>query len=309
MRRQEDKGRSQEVQLLLAERPRNRFVRGSLYLLLALIMVSWTFGDLQVDELFSTHRLRNLNRFLSEVRPFPLHGKEWDWGVALSWAQEIFKREGLEATLSTLGISVVAILLAGFFGSLMALPAARNLACSEPFLPEIRPPPLRARVFYALLAPVTRFALILLRAIPEYIWAFILLAVMGPSAWPAIVALAIHNTGILGRLQAETVENVNPNPLSALRGLGGKRSQLAAVGLLPLLLPRGLLYLFYRWETCVREATVLGMLGFSSLGFWITDARARLQYDRFLFFVLLGAAVVLIGDFISAFLRRIVRKA
>jgi ABC-type phosphate/phosphonate transport system permease subunit len=59
----------------------------------------------------------------------------------------------------------------------------------------------------------------------------------------------------------------------------------------------------------VREATVLGMLGIVSLGYWIQDARARQQYDTMLFLVLIGAALVLAGDLASTLARRWVRRA
>jgi phosphonate transport system permease protein len=151
--------------------------------------------------------------------------------------------------------------------------------------------------------------LIFLRSIPEYVWAFLAIALIGPSAWPAVLALALHNAGILGKLDAEVVENLERPSLEALRGLGARRGQLAVFGILPAVLGRWLLFFFYRWETCVREATVLGMLGIVSLGYFIQDARARNQYDTMFLLVLVGAAIVLLGDLVSALARRVVRRA
>ena len=124
-----------------------------------------------------------------------------------------------------------------------------------------------------------------------------------------VLALALHNTGILGRLGAEVVENTETAAPAALRGLGAGRRQIALAGLLPLALGRWLLYFFYRWETCVREATVLGMLGIVSLGYALDEARVRDRYDDMLFYVLLGAVLVLVGDLVSAVARRIVRRS
>ena len=73
-------------------------------------------------------------------------------------------------------------------------------------------------------------------------------------------------------------------------------------------MPRFLMFFFYRWETCVREATVLGMLGLVSLGFWIQDARARNIYDEMFLFILLGAGLILLGDQLSAIARKFIRK-
>jgi phosphonate transport system permease protein len=79
--------------------------------------------------------------------------------------------------------------------------------------------------------------------------------------------------------------------------------------MLPLVMPRFLLFFFYRWETCVREATVLGMLGIVSLGFYIQDARARQHYDVMVALIVLGSALVVIGDLVSAAAREAVRRS
>ena len=99
-----------------------------------------------------------------------------------------------------------------------------------------------------------------------------------------------------------------PAAARALAAAGASRSQTAAA-VFPSLLPRLLLYFFYRWETCVREATVLGMLGVLSLGSLIRDARAGNLYDELFFYVLLGALMVLAGDLLSALARGLVRRA
>ena len=164
-----------------------------------------------------------------------------------------------------------------------------------------------AHTVWRSVAAVTRLFLIFLRSIPEYMCAFLLPAVLGISAWPLVLALALHNTGIPGRLSAEIVENLPTASLSSLRGLGASRLQIAWTAILPMALPRFLMFFFYRWETCVRAATVLGMLGFISLGFWIQDARARNIYDEMFIYILSGAALIMIGDFISAIARKIIR--
>jgi phosphonate transport system permease protein len=260
-----------------------------------LVLWSWWFGGFNLAESFSDRRVANLTRFLEEARPAGFSG--------------LVARRGLEASKQTLALSVASIVLAGGLGLLLSLPAARNFATPNPFgLPDrtTRAGPL---VGWRLLVVGTRLVLMFFRAIPEYVWAFLLLAMLGQQAWPAVLALGIHNAGILGRLGGETVENVEPAVPRALRDLGATRLQVAAVGVLPLVLPRLLLYFFYRWETCVREATVLGLLGFTSLGYWIADARARDRYDEMLVYVLLGAALVLLGDVVSAVTRAFVRRA
>jgi phosphonate transport system permease protein len=302
-------GRDARVAALRRGRERSRLLRASVAGLILLSTLAWIPIALGSVDLLSPRRQANLQRFLGELRPYPLQGEAWDWGLAMNWTGGILGERGLEAMLVTLGISVAAIALAALLGGLLALPAARNFATPEPYIQTGRRPAVWRQLFWWILANLTRLLLVFFRAIPEYVWAFLLLALMGPSAWPAVLALAIHNSGILGKLGAEVVENLDRAPLAALRGAGAGRLQLALVGIFPLSLSRFLLYFFYRWETCVREATVLGMLGIVSLGYWIADARARHHYDEMFFLVLLGVVLVLVGDLVSGLVRAWLRRA
>ena len=121
-----------------------------------------------------------------------------------------------------------------------------------------------------------------------------------------IGALAIGETVIEGLLEGEDVLCT----AAALRALGASRTKIALVGIAPAMLPRFLTYFFYRWETCVREATVLGILGMASLGWLIDEAQVSgYKYDEMVFFIGLGVVIVLLGDLISAIARGIVRRA
>ncbi|MCA9751696.1 MAG: ABC transporter permease subunit, partial [Gemmatimonadetes bacterium] len=205
--------------------------------------------------------------------------------------------------LSTVALSVAAIVLAGLAASVLSLFGARNLAGPEPFAASPRPPGPIARTLHRSLVLAVRGFLILLRAIPEYVWAYLLLTLLGVGAWPAVLALALHNSGILGRLYAETIENLPGEGAATVRAIGATRAQLVPLAVLPRSLNRWLLYFFYRWETCVREATVLGLLGFVSLGWYIQDARAGARYDEMVAFVALGAVIILAGDWVSGRVR------
>ena len=301
--------RAARIEDLRRGRERSRLLRVSAWGLAALSAFAWLTGGFGVDGFLSPRRQANLDRFLGELRPYPLRGRDWDWSVAVDWAGGVMSEKGLEAMLVTLGISVAAIALAALAAGLLALPAARSFATPRPYLDAGRPPGAVARIAWMLLFGLSRFLLVFFRAIPEYVWAFILLALLGASAWPAVLALAIHNAGILGKLGAEVVENLDRAPLAALRGAGASRVQLAFAGIFPASLSRFLLYFFYRWETCVREATVLGLLGIVSLGYWIADARARNLYDEMFLLVLLGALLVLLGDLVSGLVRAWLRRA
>ncbi|RMH18239.1 MAG: ABC transporter permease subunit [Acidobacteria bacterium] len=297
------------IRRLYRQRPRSRFLRLSAALLLALVAYAWLGGDFGAGGMLSPRRLANVERFLGEIRPFPLQGRDFEPAIFVRWLGEVMAEKGWHAARVTLELAVAAIVLAAVGGLLLSLPAARSWATPEPYLPSPRPPGRWRRASWRAVVASARSLQILLRAIPEYVWAFLFLALIGPTAWPIVLALALHNAGILGKLGAEVVENLEPQPLRALRALGADRRQIAAAGIFPQVLPRFLLFFFYRWETCVREATVLGMLGIPSLGFWILDARARQLYDEMLVLVLLGALLVIAGDVVSAVARGVVRRA
>lgn len=304
-----------ELARLRRERPRSRLARFTVIALVALVAFAWLGRDragkrhFDAGAMFTERSRNNLERFTRELRPLPLQDTEWDTGVAVAWARETLAAHGTEAILTTLAMSIAAIVLAAAAAALLSMPAARNVATAEPFLPASSPPGRAARLLWRAVLTLTRLLLIFLRAIPEYVWAFIFLGLLGPGAWPAVLALAVHNTGILGKLSAEVIENLEPGPLKAMRAAGATRAQIGVAAIFPASLGRFLLYFFYRWETCVREATVLGLLGIVSLGYWIQDARARTHYDVMFLFILLGVVLILVGDFVSAIARSAIRRA
>lgn len=299
--------RSKEVRRLRRGAPRSKFLRLSALTLCGLVVAAWADTARWPFELLRGQRAANLERFLErEVVPYPLRDGPFGPPDLAEWAGGLFVDKGGEATLATLAISALAILLAAACAWTLAPFAARNLSTARPTEGLEGKPDSRA--WRALRAGV--FALfIALRALPEYILAYLLIALLGPgNAWPAVLALAVHNAGILGRLSAESVENLEPAPLQSLRTSGARRSDLIVAAVWPLSIGRWLTYFFYRFETCVRESTALGMLGIASLGYWISDAQANHFYDEVFFFVGLSGLIVVFADFASARARRSLRE-
>lgn len=296
------------VQALRRERPRSRLVRISLVCMAALVAYAWLAGDIAFDDVFTARRAENLERFLSiDARPFELRGEPFALTQHIAWAWKLCVEHGFEGARATLAIAVIAMTLAASTAAILALFAARNVATKHPF--EAPASHVEHGRAWSAVSWLVRAFLVILRSIPEYIWAYVLLAMLGASAWPAILALAIHNSGILGKLGGETIENLESKSLFALRQLGATRAEVVVAGVFPLALSRYLLYVFYRFETCVREATVLGLLGVVSLGYWIQDARSKQFYDEMILFVLLGALIVLVADLFSAVVRAKLRRA
>ena len=119
--------RELKLRHLRSRRPRSRFAHWSGLLLLAVMSGSWFVGDFHLEDFLSQRRLQNLGRFLNELVPYPLQGRDFDVGIAFQWSGEVLAERGWSATVTTLAISVAAIVLAGFGGALFSLPAAREL--------------------------------------------------------------------------------------------------------------------------------------------------------------------------------------
>ena len=162
------------------------------------------------------------------------------------------------ATIETLAISWLGTLLAVVAGMLLALPAAGYWG------PLARTP--------------VRFVLNVLRAIPELVWAALLVIAAGLGPFPGTLALALHTSGVLGRLFAESLENASPEPMAALRRNGVAAVPAFCYGTLPTIIPQLVSYTLYRWENNIRAASVLGVAGAGGLGQMLYFHLSLLQY-------------------------------
>lgn len=198
--------------------------------LLALVIASFWSLDLQWAAFLGPEALASMGRFgLSFFPP--------------ETAPAFLARTGW-ALLETLAMSAIGTALAVVGGLLLALPAAGSGA---------------ARV-------AARLVLNALRSVPELVWASLLLILAGLGPLPGTLALALHTSGVLGRLFAESFENASPEVALALRqrGVGAGRVWLFAT--LPQTLPQLVSYTLYRWENNIRAASVLGVVGAGGLG-------------------------------------------
>ena len=286
---------------LRRKRPRSLVLRASLIIAAGVMVLGWTTEKRWQSSLPAERRQANLERFMREAIPHPVREAGNDWSELGPWLKERIWPNGAVALHRTFHIGTIAILVAGC-AALLAVPfAARSLAGRN----ALGVPGGRERVSGARagIGCLLRVGALVMRSIPEYILAFLLLQVLGPTVWPLVIALALHNGGILLRLGSEVVDNRLSRAGEVLMVQGGTRSGSFLGSLLPESFNRFLLLLFYRWETCIREATVLGMLGVLSLGSLIDEANTRLYYDDMLLYVLMGALLVFAGDVVSDLLR------
>jgi len=108
--------------------------------------------------------------------------------------------------------------------------------------------------------------LLLFRAVPGPIWAFLVVLVMFPGIWPGAVALGVYNIGVLGRLYAEVLENHDDRVRRHLASTGASGPQRFAYAVVPTAAPRLASLTLYRWEVITRETVIVGVVGAAGLG-------------------------------------------
>lgn len=154
---------------------------------------------------------------------------------------------------------------------------------------------------------LARVVLLVLRSVPPTVWAVIALLALFPGVLPGALALGVYTGGVLGRLVAESWESVNTSPRDALArtGVRGLIATIAAV--VPPSTQQLVTYSLYRFEICVRETAVVGIVGAAGLGRLLAE---NLNFFRFpiVTTLLLASFVVSVGsELVSRRLRRAVR--
>lgn len=188
------------------------------------------------------------------------------------------------ATAETLAMSALGTLLAGVAGLAFALPAAGR--------------------FGPLARGATRALLNVLRSIPELVWAAMLLIAAGLGPFAGTLALAIHTSGVLGRLFADALENAAPQPEQSLRINGAAPLAAFFYATLPQALPQMLSYTLYRWENNIRAAAILGVVGAGGLGQMLKYHLSLFQTQQAATVMLAMLLLVALVDALSFWLRR-----
>lgn len=150
----------------------------------------------------------------------------------------------------------------------------------------------------------TRFFLGGLRAVHELVWAVLLVAAIGLSPLAAIIALGLPYGGMLGRVYAELLQDVPPEPLHALRTSGASPLRVLFYGYLPMAFPGLVSYTFYRLECAIRAAAILSFVGIRGLGFEIELSLADLLFEQVWTLLLFLIGLVVLVDWWSTRLRR-----
>jgi phosphonate transport system permease protein len=241
--------------------------------LIAVVIASFASLDLQLARFFSQDAIARMGRFVAEL-------------TSPATDSRFLAKLG-PATLETLAMSVVGTLLAAIFGLLLALPASKAWPGD----------PARWR-------GAARLLLNALRSVPELMWAALLLIAAGLGPFAGTLALAIHTTGVLGRLFAEAIENAPEGPGFALRVRGVGETRVFLYASLPLVLPQLVSYTLYRWENNIRAAAVLGVVGAGGLGQLLAFHLGLFHMAQTSSILIAMTVLVLLVDALSYFARR-----
>ena len=198
----------------------------------------------------------------------------------------------LPALVETLNIAAASTLIGALGGGIMALLATPGLA------PWPR------------MVPVFRRLLDICRAIPELVIALVLIFVLGGGPVPAVIAIAFHTTGALGKLFSEVAENASLKPVEGLESVGAGWLQRVWFGILPQVAPNWASYAMLRFEINVRASAILGFVGAGGIGYELRNAISWGQgrYDAAAaIFILLFATIVFFDQLTSVARQRLVR--
>lgn len=190
----------------------------------------------------------------------------------------------LPALIETVNIAVVATLLGVIVGLFLSLLSTRGMA------------------LFPALIPVFRRISDIFRAVPEIVVALVLIFMMGGGPVPAMIAIAIHTAGAMGKLYSEVNENADLKPVEGLTSVGANWMQRMGLGVIPQVAPNYVSYALLRLEINIRASAILGFVGAGGIGYELRNSMTWGQ-GRFdeaaAIFILLFATIVIVDQISS----------
>jgi phosphonate transport system permease protein len=236
--------------------------------------------------------------------------------VALGWAAQVIELRPLELLrdLGNIGVFLKGYLNPSFthvrlyawqcvitvcialWGTVMALAIAVPLGLLGAH--NLAPHPL---LYHA-----ARRVMDLFRAVNEFVFALMFVTAVGLGPFAGMLALGIHTGGVLGKLLSETIEAIDPGQVEGVTAVGAPRLHVIGFGVVPQILPNFLSYILLRFESDIRSASVIGMVGGGGIGFYLWDTIRAFNDREAATVILLIVAMVIGVDLISARIRRAV---
>jgi phosphonate transport system permease protein len=204
--------------------------------------------------------------------------------------------------LQTLGISVIGTAIGVAIGAVLGIPATAQRSEDD----RSRGPASWLRLA---LRRACRASLALLRAIPEVLWVLMFILAVGLGPFAGALALGVHTGGVLGKLYADTFEEVSPLPLRGLRATGATPLQILVWGVWPEARRTLVSYTVLRWEMNLRTSTVVGIAGGGGIGIELYNALQLGFYPRVATLILVIGAMVATTGWIGDRIRRRLESA
>ena len=257
--------------------------------LLVTFALSWRAGQVRPLLLFDAEGRRNILKFVAGAFP-PALSPDFLQGLVRPFFETVW-------------ISILGTAIAVAIGFPLAFLGTSNIAWSGILHAADAGAPLRRAAKIAPYAAV-RLALSVFRSIPEYVFAFMFVRVVGLGPVAGIMAIGLSYGGMLGKVYSEILEGVNEQPIEALQATGAGLAQVVCYGFLPQVLPQFVSYTLYRWECAIRASAILGFVGAGGLGQQLEIGMRMFQFNELITVVAILFALVAFVDWFSATLRR-----
>lgn len=189
----------------------------------------------------------------------------------------------------TINMATVGTLLAICMATPVAFLAARNTT------PSVR-----------LVRPLALLLIVSSRSVNAIIWALILVTLVGPGVFAGLLAIALRSIGFLGKLIYEAIEEIDTEPVEAIRATGASRLQVLAWAVWPQITPAFAGVAVFRWDINIREATVLGLVGAGGIGMNLESSMSTLAWPQVTLILLVILSTVVVSEFVSARVRKAV---
>jgi phosphonate transport system permease protein len=199
----------------------------------------------------------------------------------------------LPSLIETLNIAAASTLLGAMLAIVLSLLSTRGLAR------------------WPRLVGLFRRMMDIMRAVPEIVIALVLIFVMGGGPVPAMIAIAFHTAGALGKLFSEVNENASLQPVEGLQSVGANWTQRMWLGVIPQVAPNYLSYGLLRFEINIRASAILGFVGSGGIGYDLKNAFSWGQgrYDEVAaIFILLFLSIVLFDQLSSHYRNKLIGR-
>jgi phosphonate transport system permease protein len=255
-------------------------------LAIAAIVVLWPLfqvAEFDPRVLFDARNVETMGRFLGTFFPMVIDA-------------EFLGLVG-RAVLETLALATAGMALAVVLAVPLAMTVSDSLSVSR--IGPVR----RAWIARTARTPI-RGLLILMRSIPEIVWALLFVRAVGLGPAAGVLAIAINYAGMLGKVYFEIFEAGDTRPARAILESGGRRTHAFVYGIVPVAVPELVSYSVYRWECAIRASVVMGFVGAGGLGQQMELSMRMLAGGEVATMLVAFLLLIMLADAVSALLRK-----